>query len=100
MIATLSARRRAVVVPCTVAIAQTPEDFHAHVDLDGIEVEAGDAVVVHDAPTEVTFGQQFICRRRATVTRAGGLHRLWIRLTARFELATLYEVGFLPRRRP
>ena len=90
--------RRRVDVPCTVDISQTAESLHAHVELDGIEVNAGDAVLVHDAPTYVAYGQRIVCGRRATVTRAGLLGRFWTRLTSRFELTLLYEVSFSPER--
>lgn len=96
-------------VPCTVVIAHTADDCHAHVELQGVEVGPGDAVRVHDAPTHIAYGERLQCRRRATVSRAGWLARLWTHLTARFELTLLYEVSFsagraapvrpLPRRR-
>jgi hypothetical protein len=88
--------RRAVVVPCNVEIANTAEALHAHVFLHGLEVEAGDAVLVHDAPTEVAFGEALSCHRSATVSRASWLDKLWVRLSSRFELTTLYEVSFSP----
>jgi hypothetical protein len=90
--------RRSVDVPCTVDIAQTVESLHAHVELEGIEVGPGDAVLVHDAPTRVAYGEHIVCGRQATVTRAGLLGRVWTRLTSRFELTLLYEVSFSPER--
>jgi hypothetical protein len=86
--------RRAVDVECTVDIALTAESLHAHVTLNGLDVGPGDVVVVHDAPAEIAFGQQIVCRRRATVVRAGRLRRAWTRLAGRFELLSLFEVGF------
>jgi F420-0:gamma-glutamyl ligase-like protein len=85
-------------VPCTVDIAQTPELLHAHVVLDGIDIGPGDAVLVHDAPTRVAYGEHIVCDRQATIVRAGWLGRLWTRVTARFELGVLYEVSFSPDR--
>lgn len=91
--------RRMVTVPCILDIERTAKSLHAHVALEGIEVEPGDTVTVHDAPVGIAFGSRIRCTRSATVVRASWLDRFWARLTARFELTTLYEVGFLPRRR-
>lgn len=87
---------RRVDVPCTVDVAQTVESLHAHVDLHGIEVGPGDAVLVHDAPTDVGYGERVVLDRKATVTRAGALRAWWTRMTSRFELTLLYEVSFSP----
>ncbi len=92
------ASARQLDVPCTVDIAQTVESLHAHVELHGVQVGPGDAVLVHDAPTQVAYGEHLVCRRQATITRAGPLARLWTRLTSRFELSLLYEVSFSPER--
>jgi hypothetical protein len=90
--------RRSVSVSCNIEIANTAEALHAHVILNGLEVDAGDAVLVHNAPTEVDFGQSINCDRHATVSRASWLDKLWVRLSSRFELTTLYEVSFSPDR--
>jgi hypothetical protein len=90
--------RHSVDVPCTIDIAHTPEEFHAHVTLDGIEVGPGDEVLVHGAPDRVGYGTQVVLERRATVVHAGWLQRLWTRMCARFELTLLYEVSFSPER--
>jgi hypothetical protein len=87
-------------VHCTLDVAQTPETLHAHVELFGIDIDPGDTVLVHGAPIALAYGDSLICERTATVVKAGALSRLWTRLTARFELEVLYEVGFLPRSRP
>ena len=91
---------RTVEVPCTVDLEHSNDSFHAYVELEGIEVGPGDEVMVHDAPTEIGFGERVMVQRRATVRRAGPLERLWTRLTARLELTELYEVGFSSWRRP
>lgn len=91
---------RTVEVPCTVDLEHSNDSFHAYVELEGIEVGPGDEVIVHDAPTEIGFGERVVVQRRATVRRAGLLERLWTRLTARLELTELYEVGFSSWRRP
>jgi hypothetical protein len=91
---------RKIEVPCTVDIEQSFDSLHAYVELEGIEVGPGDEVLVHDAPTVVGYGERLVCKRRATVTRAGWIDRLWTRATGRLELAELYEVGFQSWRTP
>jgi hypothetical protein len=81
-------------VPCTVDLLMTEEFVHAHVELEGIEIGAGDSVIVHDAPTHVAFGEHRVERRMATVTRATMLDRMFTKVTAYLELTELYEVGF------
>ena len=82
-------------VPCTVEIEQTSETLHAHVVLDdGIEIQPGDEVTVHDAPSHVNFGERLVVRRTATVVRAGPLERMRARLEGYLELTELYEVSF------
>ncbi len=82
-------------VPCTVEIEQTSETLHAHVVLDGdIEIQPGDEVRVHDAPTHVEFGERLVVRRTATVVRAGLVDRLRARIEGYLELTELYEVSF------
>ena len=93
-------RGRGVEVACRVEVEHTHDSLHAHVDLEGIEVGPGDEVTVHDAPVDVGFGERVVCRRTATVVRAGPMGRLWTRVTAFFELTELYEVSFSPRRLP
>lgn len=90
--------RHHVNVLCNVEIANTAEALHAHVFLNDLEVEAGDSVLVHDAPTDVAFGESLTCDRRATVSRASWLDKLWVRVSSRFELTTLFEVSFSPDR--
>lgn len=81
-------------VPCSIELANTADDFYAHVVLDGVEVGPGDEVLVHDAPTTIAWGEHRVCDTRATVSRATWWDRAWTRLTARFELTMLYEVSF------
>lgn len=90
--------RRRLDVPCTIEIEHTPRSLHAHVDLEGVDVEPGDSVLVHDAPVGVGFGERTVLRSHATVTQAGRLERLWTKLAAFLELTELYEVSFTPRR--
>ena len=91
--------RRTVEVPCTVEVEHTPESLHAHVDLKGVEIEPGDTVIVHGAPTHVDYGQRMQCEAHATVIRAGWLERLWTRLTGHLEMSELCEFSFSERRR-
>lgn len=81
-------------VPCTVDLEQSTESLHAYVDLEGIEIEPGDQVIVHDAPTDIPFGERKVFHRRATVIRAGLLRRLEAKLGGYLELTELYEVSF------
>ena len=85
-------------MPCTIEVEHTPRSLHAHVELQGIEVEAGDTVLVHDAPTDVGFGERTVRHSHATVTQAGVIERVWTKLVAFLELTELYEVSFTPRR--
>ena len=90
----IGARKR-FEVPCTVEIEQTPETLHAHVVLDGnVEIEPGDEVTVHDAPTSVGFGERLVVRRTATVVRGSAFDRLRARIGGYLELTELYEVSF------
>jgi len=88
-------QRRTFDVPCTIDIENTTESFHAYVELDGdIEIQPGDEVTIHDAPTMVGFGEHIVVRRHATVVRAGAIERMWTRIAGYFEITELYEVGF------
>jgi hypothetical protein len=49
---------------------------------------------VHNAPTEIDYGQHIRVEREATISRASWLSRFWTKFIARFELTTLYEVSF------
>lgn len=86
---------------CQIEIEQSPEHFHAHVELAGnIEIQPGDQVRVHGEPIMVGFGERRVFHRTATVRRAGLLRRAWTRFAGHFELAELYEVSFNPGRLP
>ena len=82
-------------VPCTVTVEQSPEHFHAHVDLpDDVIMEPGDKVRVLGDPISIPFGSREVFQRTATVTRAGPFKRLLVKAAAYFDLAELYEVSF------
>jgi hypothetical protein len=86
--------RRRVVVPCTIDLEATHDHFHAHVELEGVEVDPGDAVLVHNAPSRIPFGTQKQIASQATVERASWLRRQFVKLTGGTELYELYDVGF------
>jgi len=86
--------RRTRVVPCTLDLEATPERFHAHVALDGVEVEPGDEVLVHGAPASIARGARLRMESEATVHQASWPRRQWTRLTGRFAFYELYDVGF------
>ena len=92
--------RETIDVPCTVDLEHTPDNLHAYVDLQGIDVGPGDEVIVHDAPTIIAFGQKAVFERRATLRRAGPLQRLWAHVEGYLELTELYEVSFSDGRAP
>ena len=94
MMARWFADRKTIELPCTVDLEQTTESLHAYVEIEGIEIHAGDRVIVHDAPTQVEFGERIVCARRATVVRASVLDAMLARLRGYLELTELYEVSF------
>ena len=89
--------RQSVEVPCSIEIEQTRDTLHAHVSLEGIEVEHGDEVLVHDAPSHILFGERIVTTSRATVVRATPFERVLTKLKCYLQLTELYEVGFQPK---
>ncbi len=84
-------------IACHIAIEQSPDHFHAHVELaDDVSIEPGDQVRVHGDPIQITFGEKVSVERMATVTRATAWQRLTTRIAAYFDFAELYEVSFTP----
>ena len=84
---------------CTVEIENTADSLHAHVELDGDVVLApGDEVRVIDAPDRPPYGERIVVRRRAIVTRASGLERVWTRIAGHVEMTELYDVSFTEKR--
>jgi len=92
-------RRRLDDIPCKVTIVHSNESLEAHVELEGVAVNAGDQVLVNQPPTDVGFGEQVVCHRSATVIRGGLADRLWARWRGAMELNELYDLSFTPRRR-
>lgn len=92
--------RQTFTVPCTVEIEHSADSLHAHVELGGdFDIRPGDEVLVHDAPTDIPFGESILVHRKATIVRAGVIERAWTRFAGNFELTELYEVSFSERRR-
>lgn len=90
---------RTLEVLCTVRVSHTHEDLSAHVELDGdIAIAPGDRVVVHGDPIAPPWGEVRVERRRATVTRATALERLWLRLRGHLECTSLIELHFSEER--
>jgi hypothetical protein len=89
--------RQTIEVPCSIEIEQTRDTLHAHVSLEGIEVEHGDEVRVHEAPAHIAFGERLVTSSRATVVRATPVQRFMTRMQAYLQLTELYEVGFQPK---
>jgi hypothetical protein len=58
---------------CLLDLEQTPYSFHAYsIPLD-IEIQPGDEVLLHDAPSGIGFNEQLVRECRITVRRAGPL---------------------------
>lgn len=94
MIENLRLSRERLDVPCTIEIENTWESLHAHVELDGVDVEPGDEVRVHGGEIVVPYGERAIFHRTATVTRAAAPERLWVKLTGDLEFMELLEFSF------
>ena len=81
-------------VPCVVDIEQTAESFHAHAIPEGIDIQPGDQVLVHGAPSHIGYGERVSLQCSATVIRASVFRRIWTQATSLWEFAELYDVGF------
>jgi hypothetical protein len=86
---------RKVQLTCDIDIEQSWESLHAHAIPDGIDIEAGDIIIVHDTGGTLN-ATHYIGQRNATLIRAGFWRRHWTRLRSIFEIAELFEVGFQP----
>lgn len=91
-------RERSFEVLCHVTVSHTFENVSAHVDIEGIEINPGDRILVWGPPLNPAFGEVQIEVRRATVTRAHWLERLWLRLTGNLDCLSLLEVSFSEKR--
>lgn len=86
--------RRAVTVPCDVDLEATQAHFHAHVELQGVAPNEGDAVVVHGMPSRLAPDEVRTFRTTATVHQATWPRRAWERVFGRTRITELYDVGF------
>ena len=86
--------RRSIRVPCTLDLEATHDHFHAHASLDGVHVREGDAVLVHDAPDRIPFGEKRTVATHATVRQASWPRRLMTRVVGTSHITDLYDVGF------
>ena len=82
-------------VDCTVEVINTFDSLEAHVRFDdGTTVRPGDEVTVHGRPIEVPYGETYREARRATLSRAPAIERLWTRATGDLEFMELCEFSF------
>jgi hypothetical protein len=86
--------RRTRQVACTLDLESTPQEFHAHVELAGVQVNEGDEVQVHGAPSRIALGEKRTMEARATVHHASWPRRILTRVLGTSGITELYEVGF------
>jgi hypothetical protein len=86
--------RRTTRVPCELDLEATQEHFHAHARLEGVLVNEGDEVLVHNAPDHIAIGDRRLVRTEATVTQASLPRRLLVRVLGTTGITELYDVGF------
>lgn len=86
--------RRHIEVPALIDLEATDRELHAHVILEGVEVNEGDEVLVHGAPSYIALNEKRTMAARATVSKASLPRRAWERVMGRTRITELYEVGF------
>jgi hypothetical protein len=86
--------RRRIDVPATIDLEATDRELHAHVILEGVEVNEGDEVLVHGAPSYIALNEKRTMPATATVSKASLPRRAWERVMGRTRITELYEVGF------
>ena len=86
--------RRTIEVSATIDLEATSRELHAHVILDGVEVNEGDEVLVHGAPCYIPLNEKRTMAATATVSKASLPRRAWERVMGRTRITELYEVGF------
>jgi hypothetical protein len=89
--------RRTVEITCEVDIEQSPDSLHAYAIPQGIEINPGDTIYLHDVPTRIGYNERRVMTCRATVVRAGWFDRWKTEMMAIFQLTELYHVGFEPK---
>lgn len=87
-------RRSVRTVPAVLELESSHETFHAHADLGAVQIDEGDAVLLHAAPDRIAFGEKRTVTTEATVAKASGLRRLVVRILGTSHITELYEVGF------
>jgi len=87
-------RRSVRTVPAFLDLESSHETFHAHADLGMVLVDEGDAVLIHDAPNRIAFGEKRRIETKATVAKASWLRRCVVRVLGTSHITELYEVGF------
>lgn len=86
--------RRSIEVPAMIDLEATDRELHAHVILEGVEVNEGDEVLVHGAPSYIPLNEKRTMAATATVSKASLPRRMWERVMGRTRITELYEVGF------
>jgi hypothetical protein len=86
--------RRTTRVPCELDLEATQDHFHAHARLEGVMVNEGDEVQLHDAPDHIDLGERRLVRTEATVTQVSFPRRLLVRVLGTTGITELYDVGF------
>jgi hypothetical protein len=86
--------RRTIHVSATIDLEATDRELHAHVVLEGVEVNEGDEVLVHGAPCYILLNEKRTMPATATVLKASLPRRAWERVMGRTRITELYEVGF------
>ena len=86
--------RTRIEVAATIDLEATDRELHAHVVLEGVEVNEGDEVLVHGAPSYIALNEKRTMAARATVTKVSLPRRMWERVMGRTRITELYEVGF------
>ncbi len=86
--------RTRIDVAATIDLEATDRELHAHVVLEGVEVNEGDEVLVHGAPSYIALNEKRTMAARATVTKVSLPRRMWERVMGRTRITELYEVGF------
>ena len=86
--------RHTIEVPAMIDLEATDRELHAHVVLEGVEVNEGDEVLVHGAPSYIPLNEKRTMTASATVSKASLPRRMWERVMGRTRITELYEVGF------
>jgi hypothetical protein len=86
--------RRTIEVQATIDLEATEREFHAHVVLEGVEIDEGDEVLVHGAPSFIPLNEKRTMPATATVYKASLPRRAWERVIGRTRFRDMYEVGF------